>query len=90
MGTTVADLRNQIRDSAGRFERETATQFTKEELARIADKVGYAVDIGQPPTKPKMRAGIRWKTGISPTEDDAETKPFTKDELRTIADVLDA
>lgn len=87
---TVHELRNAIRRPVGRFERETSSQFTKEELAAIANEVGYAVDPGAPPSKPQMRAGIRWRSGMSDTEEDADESAFRKAELQTIADALDA
>jgi len=86
---TVTDLQNQIRTAVGRFERETSTQFTKEELAAIANEVGYEVDAGAPPSKSQMRAGIRWKVELSETEEDADETPFRKSELSKIADTLD-
>ena len=89
MSPTVHELRNEIRASVGRFERETAAQFTKEELARLANEVGYAVDPGMPPSKSQMRAGIRWKAGLSETEDDADTSSFVKAELQELAAALD-
>ena len=89
MSPTVHDLRNAIRGAAGRFEREVDAQFTKEELAAIADEVGYRVEDGPPPAKSRMRAGIRWRVGLSETEEAAGDGPFTKDELQAIAAHLD-
>ena len=68
MSPTVHDLRNQIRAEVGRFEREVDAQFTKEELAAIANEVGYDVDGGPSPSKSQMRAGIRWRVELSETE----------------------
>jgi hypothetical protein len=48
MSPTVHDLRNGIRAAVGRFECEVDAQFTKEELAAIADEVGYAVEGSAP------------------------------------------
>lgn len=88
MSPTVHNLRNRIRVTVGRFEREVDAQFTKEELAAIADEVGYTVEGGAPPAKSRMRAGIRWKVGLSETAEAASDGPFTKDELETIATEL--
>lgn len=88
MSPTVHELRNAIRVTVGRFEREVSASFTKEELAAIANEVGYAVDDGTRPAKPTMRAGIRWKAGVSETEDEARSGPFAKAELQAIADAL--
>jgi hypothetical protein len=64
-------------------------QFTKEELAAIANEVGYSADGGPAPSKAQMRSGIRWRVELSETEEAASDGPFTKDELETIASHLD-
>jgi hypothetical protein len=89
MSPTVHELRNGIRAEVGRFEREVDASFTKEELAAIANEVGYEVDGGSLPSKPQMRAGIRWRVELSETEAAASDGPFTKDELEAIASHLD-
>ncbi|MEF8973783.1 MAG: hypothetical protein V5A15_02740 [Haloarcula sp.] len=89
MSPTVHELRNEIRAEVGRFEREVAASFTKEELAAIANEVGYEVDGGSLPSKSQMRAGIRWRVELSETEAAASDGPFTKDELEAIASHLD-
>jgi hypothetical protein len=89
MSPTVHELRNGIRAEVGRFEREVDASFTKEELAAIANEVGYEVDGGSLPSKSQMRAGIRWRVELSETEAAASHGPFTKDELEAIASHLD-
>lgn len=88
MSPTVHELRNLIRERVGRFQREVDAQFTKEELAAIAEAV--AVDLGDGrPSKGSMRADIRSATGIA-DRDDASGDPFTKSDLDALADTLDA
>lgn len=89
MSPTVHNLRNAIRAAVGRFEREVDAQFTKEELEAIATEVGYGVEDGPLPAKSRLRAGIRWRVGLSETEEAAGDGPFTKDELQAIAAHLD-
>lgn len=84
MSPTVNELRNQIRTSVGRFEREIDAQFTKEELAAIADAVGES-DGNHRPSKETMRKNIRQRSGL---DEDVGSSAFTKDELETIADTL--
>ncbi|MFT4885020.1 MAG: hypothetical protein ACI8U4_002539 [Natronomonas sp.] len=86
MSPTVHELRNEIRSSVGRFEREVSAQFTKEELAAIAEGVGCDIGGGRPP-KGTMRADIRRQTGLDEGED-ADGSAFTKVELQMIADAL--
>lgn len=86
MSPTVHELRNRIRVSVGRFEREVNAQFTKEELAAIADAVGY--DGGdRRPSKQMLRAEIRQRTGLDGGES-TDHGAFTKPELEAIADAL--
>jgi hypothetical protein len=89
MSPTVHELRNLIRGEVGRFEREVDAQFTKEELAAIANEVGYVVDDGPSPSKSRMRSGIRWRVELSETEAAAGDGSFRKDELEAIASHLD-
>jgi hypothetical protein len=88
MSRTVSELRNAIRSSVGRFEREVSSSFTKEELVAVANTVGYLVDGDAPPSTSQMRAGIRWKTGLAASEDAADTGSFRKAELATIAEAV--
>jgi hypothetical protein len=90
MSPTVHDLRNEIRLTVGRFEREVSAQFTKEELAAVANEVGYAVDDGTRPSKAEMRAGIRRRVGLTESDGAASDGAFTKGDLRAIADALGA
>lgn len=86
MSPTVHELRNAIRSRTGRFEREVSAQFTKEELAAIAEALGH--DVGDPlPSKGEMRAAIRRRTGLSDGAE-ADDGAFRKAELATIADAL--
>jgi hypothetical protein len=87
MSPTVHELRNEIRASVGRFEREVSAQFTKEELAAVAEAVGCDLGGGRP-SKSTMRADIRRQTGLDEGED-ADGSAFTKAELERIADALD-
>ncbi|QLD90080.1 hypothetical protein HWV07_13975 [Natronomonas salina] len=87
MSPTVHEFRNQIRQRVGRFEREVDAQFTKEELAAIADAVGADVDDPRP-SKGTMRAAIRQRAGIGP-EDEEDGSAFTKSDLEAIAAALD-
>ena len=90
MSPTVQELRNKIRIATGRFEREFVAQFTKEELAAIANAVGHEVT-GKPlPPKPAMRAAIRRRLGMTDDDGDAEDRSFRKGELETIADSLES
>lgn len=87
MSPTVHELRNEIRASVGRFEREVDAQFTKEELAAVAEAVGHEVH-DRRPSKQAMRAGIRRETGLAEGED-ASGAAFRKAELDAIARALD-
>lgn len=83
MSQTVHELRNEIRASVGRFEREISAQFTKEELAAIAAALGHEIEGSRPP-KGAMQAEIRGGAGLP-----AEPGSFTKADLEAIADALD-
>ncbi|WP_331234823.1 hypothetical protein [Natronorarus salvus] len=89
MSPTVSELRNAIRLSVGRFEREVNTAFTKEELAAIADAVGFSPESEGRPPKHVMRSGIRWRVGLSESLGSADGSSFSKIELQAIADALD-
>lgn len=82
MSQTVNELRNEIRASVGRFEREISAQFTKEELAAIAAALGHETDGGRP-AKGAMQAEIRRRVGL-----EADTGSFTKTDLQAVADAL--
>jgi len=87
MSPTVHDLRNLIRERVGRFRREVDAQFTKEELAAIAETVGVELADGRP-SKGAMRAAIRREVGIRGGDDAVSEGTFTKADLETIAETL--
>lgn len=86
MSPTVHELRNEIRSRVGRFEREVDAQFTKEELAAVADALGADVGEGRP-AKGTMRAAIRRRAGLADGED-ADGSGFAKADLEAIAEAL--
>lgn len=89
MANTVDDLRNEIRQSVGRFERQESTQFTKETLVAISETVGQEIDGGRRPSKPEMRADIaRLVQGVD--EDRDHERAFRKAELQAIVRELTA
>jgi hypothetical protein len=89
MSPTVDDLRNEIRQSVGRYERVESTAFTKEALAAVCDAVNYDIDASDFPSKPQMRAGILWKIGERDEDDpDSADRPFRKAELESISAAL--
>ena len=83
MSPTVHELRNRIRSRSGRFEREVESQFTKEELAAIAEALGYEVGDSRP-SKGAMRKAIRRRAGLA-SGADARGAAFTKADLEAIA-----
>ena len=91
MTRTVHELRNAIRLAVGRFERESATGFTKESLAAIGEAVGAAVDdAGRLPPKAELRAGIRERVDGLDADPESAGRSFRKAELETIADAVGA
>jgi hypothetical protein len=89
MAKTVDDLRNEIRQAVGRYERVESTGFTKEALAATCDAVNYDIDPNRLPSKPQMRAGILAKIGVLDEDDPEEAeRPFRKAELEAIAVAL--
>lgn len=90
MAPTVDDLRNEIRQAVGRYERVESTAFTKEALAAVCEAVGYEIDTDSLPTKPQMRAGILSSLGELESDDPEQTqRAFRKAQLETIASALD-
>lgn len=89
MTQTVDELRNEIRQAVGRYERVESTAFTKEALAALCTAVSYDIDTNNLPSKPQMRAGILWKIGEL-DDDNPERIPraFRKAELEAIAAAL--
>ena len=86
---TVDDLRNEIRESVGRYERIESTGFTKEALAAICEAVGYEAETNQRPSKSQMRAGILWRIGELESDDPEEApRSFRKAELEVITEAL--
>lgn len=89
MSPTVDALRNEIRQSVGRYERVESTAFTKEALAAICDAVGHDVDDDSLPPKPEMRAAILRAIGESDDDSpDSAERPFRKAELTAVAVAL--
>jgi len=90
MARTVDDIRNEIREAVGRYERVESTAFTKEALAAICEAVGYDIDGNNFPSKPQMRAGILHSIGELETDDPEEAqRPFRKAQLEAIASALE-
>ncbi|MFC4542558.1 hypothetical protein ACFO5R_11575 [Halosolutus amylolyticus] len=90
MTRTVDDLRNEIRQAVGRYERRESTAFTKEALAAICEAVHADVETDPIPPKSRMRSGIRRSIGMPDADDpDRADRPFRKDELESIAAALD-
>jgi hypothetical protein len=86
---TVDELRNEIREATGRYERIESTAFTKEALAAICEAVEYDIDTNRLPSKAQMRAGILWKLGELPDDDPERAEsPFRKGDLEAIAAAL--
>ena len=91
MSKTVDDLRNEIREAVGRYERIESTAFTKEALAAICEAVEYDIDTNRLPPKSQMRAGILWTIGELDADDpEAAARPFRKAELEAIATAVGA
>lgn len=89
MSPTVDDLRNEIRESVGRYERVESTAFTKEALAAMCEAVGYEIDTTSLPPKPQMRAGILAQIGeLDDVDPDAADSPFRKADLEAVAAAL--
>jgi hypothetical protein len=89
MSKTVDDLRNEIRQAVGRYERVESTAFTKEALAAICEAVGYDIDASRLPSKSQMRAGILWKIGELDEDDpEAAERPLRKAQLESVAAAL--
>ena len=85
MAKTVDDLRNEIREAVGRYERIESTAFTKEALVAICEAVEADIDTATTtPPKPEMRAAILDAIGAA---GDGETA-FRKAQLQAIADAV--
>ncbi|QLH75860.1 hypothetical protein HZS55_00445 [Halosimplex rubrum] len=88
MSPTVHALRNEIRVSVGRFEREVSSSFTKEALAAICDGVDADVDAGGRPSKPAMRTAIRTAVDGLDGGSEGSGDSFRKADLQAIAEEL--
>ncbi|WP_226021290.1 hypothetical protein [Halomicrobium salinisoli] len=89
MSPTVGELRNEIRQSVGRFERPESTGFTKESLAAVCEAFDRDVGDGRLPPKSEMRAAIRQAVDGLDEDPDAADRPFRKAELESIAATLE-
>ncbi|MFC7141406.1 hypothetical protein ACFQMA_16400 [Halosimplex aquaticum] len=88
MSPTVHALRNEIRVSVGRFEREVSSSFTKEALAAICDAVDADIDTDAQPSKPAMRTAIRAAVDGLDGEGEDSGDSFRKADLQAIAEAL--
>jgi len=85
MTRTVDELRNDIRNAVGRYERVESTAFTKEALAAICEEVGHDVDSNRLPPKSEMRAAILRQTDGGDDDPENADRAFRKAELETVA-----
>lgn len=90
MSPTVHQLRNAIRETTDRFEREVDASFTKEELQAICETLGITLDESERPSTPRMRRLIRAQVGIAESPDTADDSTFLKADLQAIADEIGA
>ena len=88
MSPTVHELRNEIRAATGRFEREVAASFTKEELQAICAALDVAVDDTGRPSTTRMRRHIRAAVGIAESPEAADDSSFRKADLQAIAEAV--
>ena len=88
MSQTVHEIRNAIRAATGRFEREFAASFTKEELQAICETLDVAVDEAGRPSTSEMRQQIRVRVGIADSPDTADDSTFRKADLQAIAEAV--
>ena len=88
MSPTVHEIRNAIRATTGRFEREVDASFTKEELQAICEALGIDVDEAERPSTPRMRRLIRAQVGIAESLETADDSTFRKADLQAIADAV--
>ncbi len=86
MSPTVHEIRNAIRVTTDRFEREVDASFTKEELQAICAVLGVDVDEAERPSTPRMRRRIRAQVGIAESPETADDSTFRKSDLQAIAD----
>ncbi|MDH5019719.1 hypothetical protein [Halobacterium rubrum] len=90
MSPTVHELRNAIRVATGRFEREVAASFTKEELQAICEALGVAIDEAGQPSTARMRRLIRTQVGVEESLEAADDSTLRKADLQAIAEAVEA
>lgn len=90
MSSTVQELRNAIRVTTGRFEREINASFTKEELQAICEALEIDVDETERSSTTQMRRRIRAQVGIAASLETADDSTFRKSDLQAIADLIAA
>jgi DNA-directed RNA polymerase specialized sigma subunit len=90
MSRTVHEIRNAIRAATGRFEREFAASFTKEELQAICETLEVDVATAGRPSTSQMRQQIRVGVGIAESVDTADDSTFRKADLQAIAEAVGA
>jgi len=88
--STVHELRNGIRAATGRFEREVAASFTKEELQAICAELDISLDETERPSTAWMRQSIRAQIGLAPSVNAAADSTFRKADLEAIAEAIGA
>ncbi|RXK51700.1 hypothetical protein [Halorientalis pallida] len=90
MSPTVHEIRNAIRATTGRFEREVDASFTKEELQAIGETLGIDVEETERPSTARMRRRIRSEVGVAESPETADDTTFLKADLQAIADEVGA
>jgi len=90
MSPTVHELRNEIRAATGRFEREVAASFTKEELRAICASLGIDADGTERTSTTRMRRHVRAAAGIAESPEAADESPFRKADLQAIVERLES
>jgi hypothetical protein len=90
MSPTVREIRNTIRVTTGRFEREVKASFTKEELQAICEALGVDVDEADRSSTAQMCQLIRVQVGIAESLETADDSTFRKADLQAIADAVEA
>jgi hypothetical protein len=90
MSPTVHEIRNAIRVTSGRFEREIDASFTKEELRAICGAIGVDDNEAGRSSTTQMRQSIRAQVGIAASLETADDSTFRKADLQAIADAVGA
>lgn len=90
MSPTVHEIRNAIRVTTGRFEREIDASFTKEELQAICEVIGVDVNESERSSTTQMRREVRAQVGRSESIETADDSTFRKADLQAIADAVGA